>query len=120
MDDITVLILGKVGKAQLKLLEDLDKSIRIEFAESSDDALAKAAEADVIFIWAASRDTLRMALPRATKARWIHGRFAGLDHVSSPELVGLTVPFTNGRGVFSQSLGEFVIAGMLYFAKDFP
>jgi len=119
MDDITVLILGKVGDAQLKLLEDLDKSIRLEFAESSDDALAKAGDADVIFIWTASRDTLRMALPRATKARWIHGRFAGLDHVASPELVGLTVPFTNGRGVFSQSLGEFVLGGMLYFAKDF-
>jgi phosphoglycerate dehydrogenase-like enzyme len=29
------------------------------------------------------------------------------------------VALTNGRGVFSQSLGEFVIGAALYFAKDF-
>lgn len=120
MDDITVLILGKPGEAQLKLLEDLDKSIRLEIAESSEDALVKAPQADVVLIWNGSRDTLRTVLPKATKARWIHGRFAGLDHVSSPELFDLPVPFTNGRGVFSQSLGEFVLAAILYFAKDFP
>jgi phosphoglycerate dehydrogenase-like enzyme len=28
------------------------------------------------------------------------------------------MPLTNGRGVFSQSLGEFALAAMLYFAKD--
>src|SRR3712207_7338483 len=32
-------------------------------------------------------------------------------------------PYTTlfrSRGVFAESLGEFVIAGALYFAKDFP
>ena len=28
------------------------------------------------------------------------------------------VPLTNGRGVFSQSLGEFALGAILYFAKD--
>ena len=120
MDDITVLIIGKVDAAQLGLLKRLDKKVRILLAESSEDALAKASEADVVFIWAASRDTLREVLPKATRAKWIHGRFAGLDHVSSPEIAALPIPFTNGRGVFSQSLGEFVLGAILYFAKDFP
>ena len=30
------------------------------------------------------------------------------------------MPLTNGKGSFSRSLGEFVVAGLLYFAKDFP
>jgi phosphoglycerate dehydrogenase-like enzyme len=30
------------------------------------------------------------------------------------------VPLTNGSGAFSQSLGEFVMCGALYFAKDLP
>ncbi len=120
MDDITILIVGKVDAPQLGLLKKLDSGIRILVAESSEEALAKAAEADVIFIWAAGRDALRELLPKATRAQWIHGRFAGLDHVISPELLELPIPFTNGRGVFSQSLGEFVLAAMLYFAKDFP
>jgi phosphoglycerate dehydrogenase-like enzyme len=29
------------------------------------------------------------------------------------------VPLTNGRGVFSQPLGEFALGAILYFAKDF-
>ena len=36
-----------------------------------------------------------------------------------PELTATHIPFTNGRGVFSQSLGGFVLGAMLYFAKDF-
>ena len=28
------------------------------------------------------------------------------------------MPLTNGSGVFSQSLGEFALAAILYFAKD--
>jgi phosphoglycerate dehydrogenase-like enzyme len=34
-------------------------------------------------------------------------------------LVASDVPLTNGSGVFSQSLGEFALAAILYFAKDF-
>ncbi len=30
------------------------------------------------------------------------------------------MPLTNARGVFSASLGEFVMAAVLFFAKDFP
>ncbi|MDP9170088.1 MAG: D-2-hydroxyacid dehydrogenase, partial [Acidobacteriota bacterium] len=35
-------------------------------------------------------------------------------------LIEHPITLTNGRGTFSQSLGEFVIAGALYFAKDMP
>ncbi|HEY3836205.1 MAG TPA: D-2-hydroxyacid dehydrogenase [Bryobacteraceae bacterium] len=120
MDDITVLILGKPGQAQLELLKRLDRNVRILFAKSSEDAAAQAPQADVIFAWAPKKETLQAILPHATRAKWIHGRFAGMDHVLFPELVSSPIPFTNGRGVFSQSLGEFVLASMLYFAKDFP
>jgi phosphoglycerate dehydrogenase-like enzyme len=36
-----------------------------------------------------------------------------------PELLESPVPLTNGVGVFSASLGEFALAAILYFAKDF-
>ena len=52
------------------------------------------------------------------KVRWVHSRSAGLDGVLFPALVESPVPLTNGRGVFSQSLGEFALAAILYFAKD--
>jgi phosphoglycerate dehydrogenase-like enzyme len=44
---------------------------------------------------------------------------AGVDKLLFPELVESEVVLTNGSGVFSASLGEFVLAAILYFAKDF-
>ena len=55
----------------------------------------------------------------APRVRWVHSRSAGLDGVLFPALVESPVPLTNGRGVFSQSLGEFALGAVLYFAKDF-
>jgi phosphoglycerate dehydrogenase-like enzyme len=53
------------------------------------------------------------------QVRWVHSRAAGLDNVLFPELIESPVPLTNGSGVFSQSLGEFSLGAILYFAKDF-
>src|SRR5437868_15166529 len=51
--------------------------------------------------------------------RWIHSRSVGLERTLFPELIASDVMLTNGRGVFSPSLGEFALAAILYFAKDF-
>jgi len=120
MDDITVLILGKPGPAQQDLLKNLDSRIRILTAESSQSAAELAPQADVLLIWNPSRDLLQAAWSTASRVKWLHSRSAGLDHVMFPELAASPVPLSNGRGVFSQSLGEFVLAAVLYFAKDFP
>jgi phosphoglycerate dehydrogenase-like enzyme len=120
MDDITILILGKPEQPQLELLKRLDTRIRILIAESSEETAALAPKADIIFAWAAKREVLKVALANASRAKWIHSRSAGLDNVLFPELVASPIPFTNGRGVFSQSLGEFVLTAVLYFAKDIP
>jgi phosphoglycerate dehydrogenase-like enzyme len=51
--------------------------------------------------------------------QWVHTRAAGLDSLLFRELIESPVPLTNGTGVFSPSLAEFVLAAILYFAKDF-
>jgi phosphoglycerate dehydrogenase-like enzyme len=51
--------------------------------------------------------------------RWVHSRSVGLERSLFPELVNSPVTLTNGVGVFSGSLGEFALAAILYFAKDF-
>ena len=53
------------------------------------------------------------------RVRWIHSRSAGLEQTLFPQLIESEVILTNGRGVFSPSLGEFAMAAILYFAKDF-
>jgi phosphoglycerate dehydrogenase-like enzyme len=51
--------------------------------------------------------------------RWVHSRSVGLERTLFPEIIGSPVVLTNGTGVFSASLGEFVLGAILYFAKDF-
>ena len=72
----------------------------------------------VILNWAATRDFLRPVLKMWPGVRWIHSRYAGLDNLMFPELAESEATLTNGSGVFSQSLGEFTLAAILYFAKD--
>jgi phosphoglycerate dehydrogenase-like enzyme len=50
--------------------------------------------------------------------KWIHVLSAGVDKILFPELIENPVPVTNGRGVFKDSLAEFCMASILFFAKD--
>ena len=76
-------------------------------------------DATVILQWSATRELLRELWPMCGNVRWVHSMAAGLDKLLFPELVESEVLLTNGSGVFSVSLGEFVLAAILYFAKDF-
>jgi phosphoglycerate dehydrogenase-like enzyme len=73
----------------------------------------------VMLAWSGSVKLFRDVFTMCKDVRWVHSRSAGLDHVLFPELAASDVPLTNGSGVFSQSLGEFSLAAILYFAKDF-
>ena len=76
-------------------------------------------DATVILQWSGGRELLREIFGRCQKVSWIHSMAAGVDKLLFPELVESEVVLTNGSGVFSASLGEFVLAAILYFAKDF-
>jgi len=55
--------------------------------------------------------------------RWVHSLFAGVDVLSpfiKQRLLTSSVPLTNGRGAYSESLAEYVIAVALYFNKHIP
>ncbi len=83
-------------------------------------AFADAApRAEAILHWAGPRDVLRRVFLTAPNVRWVHSRAAGLDNLLFPELVSSPAVLTNGTGVFSASLGEFALAAILFFAKDF-
>ncbi len=79
-----------------------------------------AKDAPALLFWSGNRDMLREAFLKCPQLRWVHSRWAGVDSLLFPELVNSDVILTNGKGVFSQSLGEFALAAILYFAKDIP
>jgi phosphoglycerate dehydrogenase-like enzyme len=111
-----LLVLAAENDSHLAMLS----SIRHVTGATFEDVAGALADAEAIFHWSASRETLRQVFLACPRVRWVHTRNAGVDNILFPELIESPVPLTNGSGVFSQSLGEFALAAILYFAKDFP
>jgi phosphoglycerate dehydrogenase-like enzyme len=119
MDKITVVVLANPNEPQLAMLEALPSDTGIAVGNSPEAFARAAPEASVIFNWSGSGALLREVLGMCPAVRWVHCRAAGLDDLLSPELIESQAPLTNGSGVFSPPLGEFVLGAVLYFAKDF-
>ena len=120
MDEITVVVLGDKSEPTLKKLDEIGPGVSVKIAKTADELGPALAEARVLYIWTGSRPEVKRILENAPKLEWIQSRSAGLDSLLFPELVEHAVVLTNGSGTFSQSLGEFVITGALYWAKDLP
>jgi phosphoglycerate dehydrogenase-like enzyme len=114
----TLLVLGNPAARHLALLDRLPERTRILAGESREPFAGAAAEADAVLCGGGHRALLEQLWPRLAKLRWIHALAAGLDGLLFPELAESPVVLTNSRGVFAPSLGEFALAGMLWFAKD--
>jgi len=114
----TLLVLADPSEPRLRMLEPFRERVRIVIGPTLESVADTAPSADAILVWAASRDLLRQVFALAPRARWVHCRSAGLDTLLFPALVDSPVPLTNSSGVYSRSLGEFVAAGVLFFAKD--
>ncbi len=119
MDNITILVLSNPTDPQLAMLESLPPDVSIAVGDNIEAFQRAAPEARVLCNWSGSRDLVRQVWKIAPRIEWVHSRAAGLDGLLFPELVESHVALTNGSGVFSQSLGEFVLGAALFFAKDF-
>jgi phosphoglycerate dehydrogenase-like enzyme len=111
-----LLVIAKQNEPELKMLKNVPHIL------TYDPSTAALPTQDVMAIlqWSGSREMLREAFIRCEHLRWIHSRSAGLDSHLFPELVNSDVVLTNSKGVFSEALGEFALAAILYFAKDIP
>jgi phosphoglycerate dehydrogenase-like enzyme len=101
------------------MLEQLPAETTIAAGNNVEAFERTAPDATVIYSWSISGALLERVFAMTPRVRWIHSRSAGLDGVLCPALVESAVPLTNGRGVFSESLGEFCVGAALFFAKDF-
>ena len=118
MPDITIAVLGDPAEPALGRLDSLGSDVRIGIGKTAEALSPYLADAQVLFNWLGNQEEVRRAMQLAPKLEWIHARYAGLDRLLFPELVGSPVPFSNGSGVFSQSLGEFAILGRALLRKS--
>jgi phosphoglycerate dehydrogenase-like enzyme len=119
MNETTVWVLAKSTDPTLAVLEPPPPGVRFVIGETVD-AFGGGPSPDAIFVCSAGRKLVEPVLRLAPAVRWIHSRSAGVEHLMFPAVTESAVPLTNARGVFSASLGEFVMAAVLFFAKDFP
>jgi phosphoglycerate dehydrogenase-like enzyme len=117
-ENITVLVLADPAAPSLRELDAIGPGVTVRIGKTAEALGSAVAEARVLFNWTGAKADVLRIMQNAPKLEWIHAMYAGLDRSLFPELVDSPIPLTNGSGVFSQSLGEFVILGVLYFAKD--
>ena len=109
-----VLVLASKDAPQFAMLNELSYTV----CSKVDVCGPAVKDATVILQWSGKQELLRTLWPMCGNVRWVHSMAAGVDKLLFPELVESEVPLTNGSGVFSASLAEFVLAAILYFAKD--
>lgn len=111
-----VLVVAKKEEPQFAMLSNVPHILSCDVTA----AAAAAQDVTAMLFWTGTRETVREAFLQCKNVRWIHSRFAGVDSWIFPELVNSDVLVTNAKGVYSAALGEFVLAAILYFAKDIP
>jgi phosphoglycerate dehydrogenase-like enzyme len=119
MKACTILVLADPSEPELAILRGLPPDTAVVVGNAVEAFASAVSDASVILNWSGSLDLFREVFRRTSNVRWIHSRSAGLDRTLFPELIESPVTLTNGTGVFSPSLGEFALAAILYFAKDF-
>jgi len=119
MKNDTILVLADPSEPQIAILENRLSGADIVVGNSAEAFEPAASGARVLFNWSASLPLFREVFALCPNLRWVHSRSVGLERTLFPELSDSPVQLTNGSGVFSASLGEFVLGAILYFAKDF-
>ena len=117
MKQTNLLVIGDPSAPYLRL-DQLPAGILSTVGATAEKLRPVAAEADVVFVTTARNDVLSALWPEFRRVRWVHSLSAGVEGVLFPGLVSSDIPLTNGRGVFKESLGEFALAAILFFAKD--
>jgi len=117
-EPIKLLVLCDPAANHLRLLERLPEPVQIQASADPEFLKSHAPSADVILSAGSRSDLLRTVFPHAERVQWVHTLSVGVEKLLFPELIESPVTLTNGRGVFTDSLAEFAIASILFFAKD--
>jgi phosphoglycerate dehydrogenase-like enzyme len=100
-------------------LSRVPADVRLVVTDKPEELKTLAPEADAILYAHGQVPLLAGILPLATRVRWVHSLWTGVESILTPELLAHPAPLTNGRGVFRWPLADWVVGVMLYFAFDF-
>ena len=115
---LTLLVVSNPSAPYLKWLKELPSEVTYVVGNTPEALAPLADQADAILYCMGPGIPLKTVWEMAPRVQWVHSLSAGLESILFPALAESTVPMTNGRGVFKESLGEFALASILFFAKD--
>jgi len=118
MSATTLLVIADPSAPFLAPLARLPERVRVIVSDDPARLSQAAAEADAILYAAGKAALLAGVLPRATRARWIHSLWTGVEGILTAEMLAHPAQLTNGRGVFRWPLADWVMAAMLHFSFD--
>lgn len=119
-EKVKLLVISRADAPQLKLLAGVSDICEVSVGNSVSELSPFAPAAQAILIWEGKQSLLKEIFPLCKKLQWVHSKNAGIEPLLFRELIESSVVLTNSKGVYARSLAEFVIAGMLYFAKNMP
>jgi phosphoglycerate dehydrogenase-like enzyme len=115
-----LLVLGEPHSIALTRICPLERIVDLQIAKSQEGACLLLPEAEIVFVWESAGTWLKRQWKQAKRLKWVHFSGVGMESLLFPELMESDVILTNARGYYSNSLAEFALAAMFYFAKDFP
>src|SRR5579862_5499278 len=118
MSETTLLVIADPSAPFLEPLSHLAQGLRVIITDDPAKLNEAAPEADAILYAASKAGALKSALTHASRARWIHSLWTGVEGILTPEMLAHPAQLTNGRGVFRWPLADWVVAAMLHFSFD--
>lgn len=115
-----LLILGTPPADWLHDLGTIRDLAEVETATTEQEASERLADAEIAFTWERAGAWARRHFARGKKLRWIQSSSSGVEHILNEPITASDVVLTNGRGLYARPLAEFVMFGVLFFAKRFP
>ena len=104
------------GSAAPEELARLELAAEPLFVRTAGEYLAAARESDILLVWDLDCRLLQECGPG--KLRWIQTNSIGVNAVATPDVARAGVTVTNVRGVFERPIAEFVLAAILFQAKE--
>jgi phosphoglycerate dehydrogenase-like enzyme len=108
-----LLVSRRLSDTDLARIRSVPGAFLVEQGETLEEAIARAADAEVVFAGRWS-DDLWKAAPRL---RWVQSGGAGVERFLTPDFIGSSVVLTNAAGVYAIPIAEHVIALVLAFAR---
>ena len=112
---VKVLVTHGMGSDDLERIEAVAEGVSAEAARTAEEAMARAAEAEVIQAGRWSEE-LWKAAPRL---KWVQSGGAGVERFMTPEFIASPIILTNAQGVYAIPIADQVMAFILHFSRRF-